>query len=120
MQLFVRSHDRLSAVAISNEMTIEDFNTLLYDNFSAKLSPAYHGRSKVNAVFRDLQTVNAIPQLLGGGNITEGDKLMSLNSLICKICRKCYARNAVKATTCRKSQCGKTNQLRMKKTARRK
>ena len=32
-----------------------------------------------------------------------------------KICRKCYATLPIKATNCRKRQCGHTNQLRLKK-----
>jgi len=31
------------------------------------------------------------------------------------ICRKCYARNHLRATNCRKKKCGKTTDLRPKK-----
>ena len=35
-----------------------------------------------------------------------------------KICRKCYARLPLTATNCRKKQCGRTTNLRLKKVIR--
>merc|ERR1712235_7789 len=120
MQIFVKSSNKLSAVTLKEGMTIGELNQIINKDFGLMLSPLYASSANAICTFRPLQTVNVMPMLCGGGNITEGDKLMSLESLTCKICRKCYERNAVKAKTCRKKMCGRTNQLRMKKTAKKK
>ena len=72
----------------------------------------------VNAHYRDLQTIRAMPMLLGGGkNMTEEGKALAMARLACTICRNCYARNPVGATTCRKARCGHSANMRPKKIA---
>ncbi|KAH9411083.1 hypothetical protein HK407_08g12270 [Ordospora pajunii] len=66
---------------------------------------------------QNLDIVQACQRVLGGGgNMSENDKALVMRQRITSkmICRGCYARCAIKASTCRKCHC---SDLRCKKDA---
>lgn len=57
------------------------------------------------------------PRVLGGA-LSEDDRALAVKRLNVLICRKCCARLSPRATHCRKSQCGYSSKLRVKKKLR--
>ncbi|KRH92886.1 Ubiquitin/60s ribosomal protein L40 fusion [Pseudoloma neurophilia] len=55
---------------------------------------------------------------LKGGALQENEKALAMKRFNTKVCRKCNARLSIRATHCRKRQCGFSNKLRMKKKLR--
>ncbi|KAI5149829.1 ubiquitin-large subunit ribosomal protein L40e [Enteropsectra breve] len=117
MQLFLRSIDGIKCVNIEESQTIAQLQNIIMAMYNIpKFSLPYSADSPVNTRFSNFATVDvAVPVLGGGQDMTEADKVLAMASVTVQICRKCYARNSIKATTCRKKMCGHTNQLRVKK-----
>merc|ERR1712126_276037 len=103
MQIFVKTHRETVARTVAADLSIKQLRDELMERHGLYISSIYGGSERVCEAFMDGQTILAVLAMLGGGNMTEGNKLISLNALEMKICRKCYARNAIKATRCRKS-----------------
>ena len=120
MQIIIKTPTKLIIRNFENSMKIAQLREEIRNNMGLCISHMFNSVDNIKNVFRNGQIVYATPELLGGGNMTEGNKLISLNSLKTKICRKCYAHNALKATRCRKRACGHSNKLRMKKTVKKK
>ncbi|OQS54369.1 LSU ribosomal protein L40E Ubiquitin [Ecytonucleospora hepatopenaei] len=116
MYIFITTHNGTICRSVTEHTTVSDINesireygcelrnTCLIDNYN---------NIKISMLPSTFFT--AAPLLLGGGNMTETNKMLALQQLKVKICRRCYANNAAKATRCRKAQCGHYGDLRMKK-----
>ena len=115
MQIFIKTHNKTLVREIDNNSLIADINADLMNRFNVKLSSIYNEKQLATNVLSEMQTYMAVPMLCGGGNMTETNKALALAQLKMKICRKCYARNAIKATRCRKVMCGHHGDLRVKK-----
>lgn len=117
MQIFVKSPTETRSVSVSEDMTI----SLLQDTIRAMrglaaFSLPHAQELAVSAVYGDMATVHVRPMLLGGGkNMNEADKVLAVDAIKCLICRNCYARNPLGATSCRKARCGHCSNLRPKK-----
>ena len=67
--------------------------------------------------------VEVSPKLLGGGTANKNQMDPAFQALADrlniqkKVCRRCYATNPFKATTCRKRKCGRCADLRLKKVS---
>lgn len=120
MQIFIKTHNRVLSKKLAEEMTVSDLFTNIQNTLGLRMAQMNNMSALCSDVFCNGQTVVATPVMVGGGNMTEGNKLISLNALKMKICRKCYARNPLKADRCRKAACGHTNQLRLKKVIKKK
>ncbi|ORD94681.1 RL402 [Enterospora canceri] len=115
MEIFVKTHRNTIAKQISKDATVQQLNDELEQAYGVHISSRFSRCMKVGDTFRNGEVVFGAPMLLGGGNMTEGNKLISLESHLIQICRICYARNSLKATRCRKASCGHSNKLRPKK-----
>lgn len=112
MQIFIRTHRNVLVKQIEESTTVEELNNML-EEYGVALSNIYNNNALVSNMNTEFFT--ATPVLCGGGNMTETNKMLALNQLKMKICRRCYARNAVKAVRCRKAACGHYADMRMKK-----
>lgn len=119
MQLFVRTPESLNALSIADNETVGHLQNTIRRMFNIpKFILGHNLASAVSSVFSDMSVVTATPMLMGGGkNMTEDGKALAMAAIQCQICRNCYARNPVKATTCRKARCGHSSNLRPKKLA---
>lgn len=115
MQIFVQFLSSVKCVNVDSNATVDTLREIICRLFSISSTFAMIGLNSSDSLIEG-QTIRVHGQLLGGGkNMSEGDKLLSLQSIECLICRKCYARNPVKAKICRKSGCGNCSDLRLKK-----
>jgi len=116
MQLLIQSVQGWKTVETTTSMTIADLCQKLGKllNMSSVNLP-YPSTEAVSSVYHENCTIRIPGLLLGGGkNMTESDKILAVAAITCKICRKCYSRNPIKATRCRKSGCGHSSNLRPK------
>ncbi len=117
MQLLIKSIGSNKVITVNNDMKVSELQELIktmFVNYSIMLH--YSSESTVSQCFAEMNPIYITPALRGGSNLTEETKLICQKALECKICRKCYARNALKAVRCRKPGCGHSANLRMKKT----
>lgn len=117
MQLFLRTPSGLRSIQVDEHMGINELvenirNTSAVYSFSLP----YSADKSVSDVFSHMQTIPVPEPVLGGGmNLSDEDKILAMKAIKVMICRKCYSRNSLKATSCRKSHCGHSANLRPKK-----
>lgn len=117
MQLLVKSYDGTKVLDVPSEMSISELENTIRTIYSIQSFSLYHEAcKKVASVYCEMASIQVPGTLLGGRkDISIEERNLAMNSITVKICRKCYARNPINATTCRKKQCGHTDQLRPKK-----
>lgn len=116
MQIFLRSNTGLCAHSIAENASIADLEREISSRYNVSLSLSHASEARVADLYTANSVINVLVPVLGGGkDLTEEDKNLALSYLNVKICRDCYAKNAVNATVCRKKMCGHSKNLRMKK-----
>lgn len=119
MQLFLKFPQTISAIGVEDGMTVRALQAAIRSLSGLQAFTLPHAQDlAVSAVYQDMATVNVHPMLVGGGkNMSEAGKILAVGAITCLICRNCYARNPMKATSCRKARCGHCSNLRPKKIA---
>lgn len=116
MQIFFRSNTGLSAHSINENMSIADLEAKISSIYNFNFNLPYSSSSTISSLYSENSIINILVPVLGGAkDLTEEDKNLALSYLNVKICRDCYAKNAVNAKVCRKTSCGHSKNLRMKK-----
>jgi ribosomal protein L40E len=116
MQIFFRSNTGLSAHKISENMTIGDLEATVSSLYNTNFTLPHNSSCSVSTLYSENSIINVLVPVLGGGkDLTDEDKNLALSHLNVKICRDCYAKNAPNAKVCRKTSCGHSKNLRMKK-----
>lgn len=117
MQLFIRTPSSLRTCAVTAGATISELQeTIRSMTGVSALTLPFGPATLVSSVYQDMQTVSPVIPVLGGGkNMTEADQALAKAAIVCQICRKCYARNPIRAERCRNVKCGHCAALRPKK-----
>lgn len=116
MQLFLRHSNGMRVESFNADITVEELQNAISSIFKFNFTLPFCSSELASQVFAENSVINVnVPVLGGGKDLTEEDKNLALSYITIKICRDCYSRNSIRATTCRKSSCGHSKNLRLKK-----
>jgi len=118
MQLFIRSPTGLKAIQLDCSATVSDVESLASLRCGFQVALNHPSTALASDIFPSNLILSAHVPVLGGfKDLTDEAKELARVHNLVSICRKCYSRNSLNATRCRKRSCGHSTNLRPKKIA---
>lgn len=118
MQIFIKTSAGIKTIEFENTTTISQLQQRVSEICGFAHTFSYEKSLLAADCFVENSTLNIPIPILGGfKDLSDEAKEMARVKLLYLVCRKCYSKNALGATRCRKTSCGHSSNLRPKKVS---